>query len=181
MNIKKITTKTALAIATSAMMSGSVFAACSADIDMDGNKIIGLATPTVALGAANKGYVDSQTGGTSTTINFLSTAFNTGGSGKFKYTVTDTGLDYEFELKRGNLPATFEKVFTGAGTDFDNQMSFEQSKNISCRANGSLIHGALHIESDGDIFFNMDSVINLTTNDSSNYCNGSGSLLKSAL
>jgi hypothetical protein len=38
-NIKK----TALALATSALMSGSVFAACSADIDMNGNKITNLA------------------------------------------------------------------------------------------------------------------------------------------
>jgi hypothetical protein len=60
MNIKKITTKTALVIATSAMMSSSVFAACSADIDMGGQKITNMATPTVALGAANKGYVDSK-------------------------------------------------------------------------------------------------------------------------
>jgi hypothetical protein len=37
MNIKKITTKTALVIVTSAMMSSSVFAACSADIDMGAN------------------------------------------------------------------------------------------------------------------------------------------------
>jgi hypothetical protein len=60
MNIKKITTKTALVIATSAMMSGSVFAACSADIDMNSNKITNLGTPTVSTDAVNKGYVDSK-------------------------------------------------------------------------------------------------------------------------
>jgi hypothetical protein len=63
MNIKKITTKTALVIATSAMMSGSVFAACSADIDMASNKITNLVM-TDAAGtsseAANKNYVDNQ-------------------------------------------------------------------------------------------------------------------------
>jgi hypothetical protein len=59
MNIKK----TALAISASALMSGSVFAACSADIDMASNKITNLVM-TDASGtsseAANKNYVDSK-------------------------------------------------------------------------------------------------------------------------
>jgi hypothetical protein len=73
MNIKK----TALAISASALMSGSVFAACSADIDMASNKITNLVM-TDASGtsseAANKNYVDSN----STSWHMTSTADNTG-------------------------------------------------------------------------------------------------------
>jgi uncharacterized protein (TIGR02145 family) len=61
--MKNTIKKTALAISVSALMSGSVFAACSADIDMGSKKITNMATPTAALGAANKGYVDNKISG----------------------------------------------------------------------------------------------------------------------
>jgi hypothetical protein len=54
MNIKK----TALTLSVSALMSGSVFAACSADIDMGNQKITNLATPTAYADAVTKKYAD---------------------------------------------------------------------------------------------------------------------------
>lgn len=47
-------------ISISLLSSGTVYAACSADINMNNNKILNLGTPTIATNAANKGYVDEN-------------------------------------------------------------------------------------------------------------------------
>lgn len=63
--MKKIISAIALSVATTT----SVFAACSADIDMNNNKILNLGTPTASNEAANKGYVDGTSDSSTTFLN----------------------------------------------------------------------------------------------------------------
>jgi hypothetical protein len=52
--------KLLLTLASLALLSTSLYAGCTADVDMDGNKITDLGAPTAGTDATNKDYVDNK-------------------------------------------------------------------------------------------------------------------------
>jgi hypothetical protein len=52
--------KLLLSLASLALISTSLYAGCTADVDMDGNRIMKLGAPTAGTDAVNRDYVDGR-------------------------------------------------------------------------------------------------------------------------
>jgi hypothetical protein len=52
--------KLLLTLASLALLSTSLYAGCTADVDMDGNRIMKLGAPTTGTDAVNRDYVDTR-------------------------------------------------------------------------------------------------------------------------
>jgi hypothetical protein len=61
--------KLLLTLTSLALLSTSLYAGCTADVDMGGNKITDLGAPTTGTDAVNRDYVDNKITGSSVAIN----------------------------------------------------------------------------------------------------------------
>ncbi|MEQ8217488.1 MAG: hypothetical protein RH981_04580, partial [Arenibacter sp.] len=119
----------------------SGFGAAAADVDIGNNKLINVATPTLALDGVNKAYVDAQVGGSAQIIVSGDTpnSITAGTDGGALYNDLDPDPSNEIELPAGGNPGqilstdgsgVYTWVDDNGGTDTDNQQLTLEAGNL---------------------------------------------------